>query len=220
MSRWSEWDSAYSLSLLFTLALISPCFCIYAFLSVCLSPRKTHSLFLIFLLFISICKLFRSLMCGSVTLRCRNFICLGEEGTNALWNSAHATLKMGLLTPALDVSMNKILQGHILFDYLGSAVLHDSERRAQYAISHPYPTYLHLPDVRCMSIDCFGDMVQWCPLYLIRTAHSVSEHTHRTHIHTHTHLSSPVQCRVTPCPEPFTVLLMWPICSCSGTDLL
>lgn len=69
MSRWSEWDSAYSLSLLFTLALSSLCFCIYAFLSVCLSPSYTHSLFRFF---IFICKLFR---CAEMPLlRFRNLL--------------------------------------------------------------------------------------------------------------------------------------------------
>lgn len=51
MSRWSEWDSAYSLSLLFTLALISLCFCICARVSVCLSGGLT--LFFCFSGFIS-----------------------------------------------------------------------------------------------------------------------------------------------------------------------
>lgn len=47
MSRWSEWDSAYSLSLLFTL--ISLCFCICV--RICLSLGQSHSLSVFLVLF-------------------------------------------------------------------------------------------------------------------------------------------------------------------------
>lgn len=60
--------------------------------------------------------------------------------------------------------------------------------------SHTYFTYHHQPDVYCMSVDCFCDMVQRCSIYPIRTTHSVSTHTC-------THTSSSAQCSVYRAPR-------------------
>lgn len=55
MSRWSEWDSAYSLSLLFTLALIS-LLLLYLCVCICLSFRQSHSLSAFLVVFFVICE--------------------------------------------------------------------------------------------------------------------------------------------------------------------
>lgn len=57
MSRWSEWDSAYSLSLLFTLALIPLCFCICACVQYVFVSHLSYSLLLFSLVLFRFCLL-------------------------------------------------------------------------------------------------------------------------------------------------------------------
>lgn len=112
MSRWSEWDSAYSLSLLFTL--IPLCFCIFACVCVCLSGDLTP--FYCFSCFISFLCFFLGIeKCTAWTSRKVSHHLLGMRIKRSKYSpSKGLTCNLGVLTPVcesmFDVAMNKLLQ--------------------------------------------------------------------------------------------------------------